>query len=343
MNYALFSFTAGTFLTLMIGYSLMAGSSLLIPLVIAIFIWHFLNSVHHGLRHIPGCQMIPYSITLLITFCIVILFGNAVVQIISTNVTAVIDNAPRYQDHLVHMFNKMDDRFNLRHFIHMENILKGINIQSMLVNIYNVFSAVASSAVLIGLYVAFLFIEQLFFQQKLDALFSNPQHRALLDTIISRIAKDTQTYLALKTFTGLLAAIPCWMIMRWVGLDFAEFWALLIFFLSYIPNIGAIIATMFPVLLAVVQFQDPVPCTILTVGIVSIQFVVGNILEPKFFGQSLNVSPLVILLSLALWGTIWGILGMFLSVPITVMLIIVFSHFKTTKPFAILLSRDGNL
>ena len=72
-----------------------------------------------------------------------------------------------------------------------------------------------------------------------------------------------------------------------------------------------------------------------------VQFVVGNLLEPRFLSKSLNLSPLVILVALALWGAMWGILGMFLSVPITVMMLIIFAHFDATRPIAILLSQDG--
>lgn len=129
--------------------------------------------------------------------------------------------------------------------------------------------------------------------------------------------------------------------MKWVGLDFAEFWALLIFFLNYIPNIGAIVATAFPAALALIQFESWWPFLEVTSGIVAIQFFVGNFLEPRLLGKSLNLSPLVILFALALWGAIWGVLGMFLSVPITVMMMIIFAHFDVTRPIAILLSQDG--
>jgi len=140
---------------------------------------------------------------------------------------------------------------------------------------------------------------------------------------------------------SLVTAIASWVIMKWVGLDFAEFWALLIFFLNYIPNIGSFVATAFPAILALIQFQSWLPFVIITSGIVSIQFIIGNIVEPRFLSKSLNLSPLVILFALSLWGAIWGVLGMFLSVPITVMMMIVFAHFDSTRAVAILLSKDG--
>ncbi len=129
--------------------------------------------------------------------------------------------------------------------------------------------------------------------------------------------------------------------MKIVGLDFAEFWALLIFFLNYIPNIGAIVATAFPSLLALIQFQNWLPFIIITSALTTIQFIVGNLIEPRYLGKSLNLSPLVMLIALAVWGAIWGVIGMFLAVPITVMMIIIFAHFEKTRGLAILLSQDG--
>ena len=175
----------------------------------------------------------------------------------------------------------------------------------------------------------------------MDALFPQSEHKKLVNNILNHIVQDTQTYLGLKTLLSLITATLSWIIMKAVGLDFAEFWALLIFFLNFIPNIGAIVATTFPALLALIQFQSWLPFIIITSGVVAIQFMIGNLVEPRFLGKSLNLSALVILFALALWGAIWGVLGMFLSVPITVMMMIIFAHFKATRPIAIMLSQDG--
>ena len=124
---------------------------------------------------------------------------------------------------------------------------------------------------------------------------------------------------------------------------FAFFWAFLIFILNYIPTIGYLIATLFPALISLLQFGTFINPMIVLVAIGSIQFLVGNVIEPKLMGNSLNVSPLVVLISLAFWGTIWGVTGMILSVTITIMIIISCSQFKSTKWIAILLSENGNI
>ncbi|MCL9682776.1 AI-2E family transporter [Legionella maioricensis] len=336
------SFAAGLVLVWIIGSLLIAGRGILIPIVIAIFLWHLLNTINSGVQKIPffGSRL-PTWLSMILSLLVVVIFMDMLINIISNNVNEVIATSPRYQDNLLTIFNNLDQRYHIKGFMDFNYIIKNLSIQSMVVNIYGVFTTITSSAVLIALYVVFLFVEQHYFTQKMEAIFHKEEHQKLVNNIISHITKDTQTYLGIKTILSLLTSISSWFIMNWVGLDFAEFWALLIFFLNYIPNIGAIVATAFPAALAIIQFQSWVPFLEVTSGIVAVQFVVGNFLEPRLLGKSLNLSPLVILIALGLWGAIWGVLGMFLSVPITVMMMIIFAHFDRTRPIAVLLSQDG--
>ena len=103
------------------------------------------------------------------------------------------------------------------------------------------------------------------------------------------------------------------------------------------------LAVLFPALLSLVQFPTFTPFVIIITSLGCIQVLIGNILEPRLLGNSLNLSPLVVMLSLALWGSIWGIAGMFLSVPFTVILMIIFSEFPKTRSIAIILSQNGKI
>jgi predicted PurR-regulated permease PerM len=117
----------------------------------------------------------------------------------------------------------------------------------------------------------------------------------------------------------------------------------LILALSYIPYIGAWLGVMFPTALSLVQFETLTPF-VLTAGLLAtIQFVCGSILEPRIMGKGLNISPLIMLLALSIWGALWGIVGMLLSVPIMVVVMIVCSHFEATRQLAVLLSADGTV
>jgi len=336
------TFAAGLIIVWLIGYLLLVGRGLLIPVVIAIFIWNLLNIFQTSMQRLPGLgDRLPNWLSMILSLVVMAGIVSVLINIIGNNVNDVISASPRYQENLMRIINNIDGKYHLRGMANLDGFLKNINLQNIFVNIYSVFTTLTGSAVLIVLYVVFLFVEQHFFRRKMDALFPRLTHRKLMDSITSLIIKDIQTYLGLKTLLSLVTAIASWVIMKWVGLDFAEFWALLIFFLNYIPNIGSFVATAFPAILALIQFQSWLPFVIITSGIVSIQFIIGNIVEPRFLSKSLNLSPLVILFALSLWGAIWGVLGMFLSVPITVMMMIVFAHFDSTRAVAILLSKDG--
>lgn len=128
-----------------------------------------------------------------------------------------------------------------------------------------------------------------------------------------------------------------------IGVDAPLFWAFLIFILNFIPTIGSLIATIFPAFFAVLQFGEFTPGILVLAIVGAIQLIVGNLVEPRVMGNTLNISPLVVFLTLSLWGVMWGVLGMLLSVPITVIIIIIMSEFPETRPIAILLSQKGNI
>lgn len=339
------SFTFLLLSTLIIAHALMVARSLLFPIIVAIFIWHLLNTIAKLIKnsYFLG-QYLPYGICLAFALAILVLILYKLTIIISSNVNEVISTAPRYQDNLKAVFSALSSRFHFKAMAFINDFFNELSFQNIVVNIYGIFTTLTSNAFLIALYVGFLFLEQRVMRPKLLALFPKKAHSELAVKIISQIVNDTQTYIGIKTVMSMLTALTSWFIMKMVGLDFAEFWAILIFFLNFIPNIGSVIATLFPALLALIQYQDSWwPFTIITGGIILTQFIVGSLIEPRFMGKSLNLSPLVILLALAVWGQLWGVLGLFLSVPITVMLMIIFSHFDKTKPIAILLSQDGSV
>lgn len=326
-------------------HSLVIAKTLLVPMIIAIFLWQLLNTGASLIKNsaILG-RYIPDSVCLLLSVCILVLVIYKLAEIITNNVNDVIQTAPRYQENLMHILNNFGSKFKLRAIAYVNDVITHLSFRSILVNIYAVFTTITSNALIIFLYVGFLFLEQRVMRFKLKALFSDRKNLALANSIISQIVSDTQTYVSIKTVMSILTALISWSLMKLVGLDFAEFWALLIFFLNFIPNFGPIIATLFPTVISFIQFQHSWwPFAIVACGISLTQFMVGNVIEPKYLARSLNLSPLVILISLVIWGTLWGVIGLFLSVPITVMMMIFFAHFEKTKGIAILLSENGQI
>ena len=162
-------------------------------------------------------------------------------------------------------------------------------------------------------------------------------------SVLAAVSESVRRYISVKTGVSALTGVLCYVILRWLGVDFAATWALLIFFLNFIPNIGSIIGVALPALVALVQFDTLGPFVILVTSLTAINLAIGSVLEPMLMGHSLNLSPFAILLSLAFWGTIWGIVGMFLSVPIMVLVMIVCTHVPGWRWVAVLLSKDGQI
>lgn len=190
----------------------------------------------------------------------------------------------------------------------------------------------------------FLLAEQQVFGRKIDAMFRTDARRAEARMVARTIVEQTQNYLRLKTAMCFLTAGVTYFVLETFGVDFAGFWAVVVFLLNYIPTVGSILGAIFPALLALVQFGDwQLALIVLALLGFFAQFVISNLVEPRFMGSNLNMSPLAIILSLALWGSLWGVAGAFLCVPIMVILMIVTAHFPQTRWIAVLLSNDGDV
>jgi predicted PurR-regulated permease PerM len=196
---------------------------------------------------------------------------------------------------------------------------------------------------LISLYVAFLMAERLAFRKKIQMAAGNPQTGREFAAMLDAISISLQRYVGVKTLISLITAGISYSIFRLLGLEYAETWAVLTFALNFIPSIGSIIAVIFPAMIALVQFESIGPFLVVVLGCGTIQFLIGNFLDPALLGRSLNMSTFLVILALMFWTTVWGLIGAFLSVPLTVCILIVFSHIPALRPVAILMSLDGRL
>jgi predicted PurR-regulated permease PerM len=233
--------------------------------------------------------------------------------------------------------------FGVQEAPNIKEIFAQINLSSYLQNIGGTVRSLVSRTGIIILYLIFLLLEQRTFTAKMHGLVRDPDRLEEVLGLMEKIRSDIRSYIGIKVLTSAATALLSYAVLSFVGVDFASFWAVLIFFLNFIPTIGSIVATAFPSVLALVQFDTLGPFVITASVLTGLQFCIGSLLEPRLMGNRLNLSPIVILLSLGLWGSIWGIPGMFLCVPITVIMVIIFSYFPETRPAAILLSGTGEL
>ena len=193
--------------------------------------------------------------------------------------------------------------------------------------------SMVSNTLVVTLILVFMLLEAAGLPIKLRAALGSPDADLRRFT---KAAREIQKYLGLKTaisaLTGLL--IGTWVAV--LGLDFALTWGFLAFLLNFIPNIGSIIAAVPAVLLALVQL-GLAQALLVAAGFVVVNVVLGNLVEPQLMGRTLGMSTLVIFLSLVFWGWLWGPVGMFLSVPLTMILKIGMENSRDLKPIAIML------
>ncbi len=198
-----------------------------------------------------------------------------------------------------------------------------------------------SSTIFTLIFLAFLFPAAGVMSDKLDLIFRGKGKREAARHVIARIRVSMERYLWVQTIMSLIITGLTFTTLTIIGLENALFWSFLIFFLNYIPTIGSIVAVVLTTAVALVQFPTLGPVVAVFAGVGVWQFVIGNFVQPRMTGESLNLSAVVVLLALAIWGLVWGIVGAFLAAPLTVMLMIVLAQFPTTKWIAILLSADG--
>lgn len=208
--------------------------------------------------------------------------------------------------------------------------------------------------VIILIYVAFLYLAQSAWTPKLDRIFTDPASREQAREVGDAARKGIETYLWTQTVISALITGLTYVTLIAVGVENAMFLSALIFVLNYIPTIGSIVAAFVPTLFALVQPDVPgwIPgagghdsyffALITFAGVSFWQFMIGNFVQPRIMGESLNISALVVLLSLAIWGALWGIPGMFLSAPLTVLIMILCAQSSSTRWIAVLLSADGD-
>ena len=160
-----------------------------------------------------------------------------------------------------------------------------------------------------------------------------------LTVIWERIIRQISKYITIKVFISILTGALFYVICLIVGLDFALLWGVLAVVLNFIPTIGSIIITVLVTLMAIIQFAPSIgPILFVGIGAILVQNIVGNFLDPRLSGNSLNLSPFIILVSLSAFGFVWGIVGMFLAVPLLSILQIICANVESTRPIAMLIS-----
>lgn len=323
---------------------LILAKGILIPFVYGIILWFLGRYFKNLIYKVPFIK--KYLSAWLVSsfmFLIIVLLLSIVARIFTNSVEILSQSYPSYHANVDVIVEKINGIFQIDIYQDITDGLKDFKFASILQSIADEVSSIFGDIIMIMLYALFIISEESSFSVKLKKLFPKATNYESASNILNKINTSVSDYIRLKTLISLLTGVVSYVFLLIMGVDAPFFWALLVFFLNYIPTVGSLIATVFPAVFSLLQFGEFTPFLIILAGLGLMQWFIGNVLEPKIMGSSLNISPLVTILSLIVWGSIWGITGMLLSVPITVVLVIIFSQFEGSKKVAILLSEKGDI
>lgn len=326
-------FMLAVILVIIAGAVLKITQVVVLPLIIAWLLSFLLTPPLRFLRkwHVPN--VLAIVIVLVIVLGVIYLAGMFILQ----RVFAFLAAYPKYQTQWIVIINELFDTYELA-----RNGVNAIDLSGYMQRYVLTFSSLmlkfVSNLILVIIFLFFILLGQPFSQYKITKMFSATQGHKVLH-ITQSTSRGIRRYLWLQFLISAVTGIAVAVALSLIGVDFAITWGALAFVLNFIPNIGSIVASIPPVLIAFVQYYPSFwPAIVTALALLAIQQTIGNFIAPKVLGDSLDLSPVVILVSLLFFGWMWGIMGAILSVPIAVAIKIACDNIEGLKFFGIMMS-----
>jgi len=313
-----------------------AAEAIVVPFLLAAFLAIIISPPFIWMQN-KGVPKVLALLLIVIAF-LAVLFLIGV--LIGTSVNDFTYNLPIYQAKLTNQTQALIGWLVEKNFVkpdfELTKVLNPAAVLNVVANALNQISGIFADGFLILFTVIFMSLEINTLPQKLKKVFNNPEKSL---SQVSEIYQNINRYIGIKTLTSLGTGILVYIFLLIVGVDYPLLWGVLAFVLNYIPTIGSIIAVIPPLLLTLVQLGF-VEALVVLAGYITINTIIGNILEPKFMGKGLGLSTLVVFLSLVFWGWVLGPIGMILSVPLTITIKIALDSSEETRWLAVLLGPD---
>ena len=324
-------------------YVLRELSDILIPITIAIF----LTYLFHPLMILLTKLRLPKWFALIIIVIFVSGLYYLMGLILVSSFSSFPDKLQLYSDNLSAFILSVLRPFNitakeLADFLNLQVkefdiklLLQKLFATGMVENVFNSFSGMLGDIFIALIFWIFMIMGKDKFEEKLRVAFKSKKD--FVQKNLDLIDNQIQSYLIIKTILSFTTGVIATIILLLYGIDFAIVWGLLTFILNYIPNIGSLIATAAPIAVALLEYGFGFTTISLSALLLINQNIIGNLVEPHYLGRHMNLSPVFVLFSLIFWGWVWGIVGMFLAVPIAASTKILFSNIEPLKPIAILM------
>lgn len=332
----------GALLVALTGWFLVIGKAVVLPIIIAVISVYVLTAASHALARLPCGAALPEwlrRVVVLMAFLVAVITLAAVMTSTADQVRV---RLPEYQRTVAALLTRVFDSVGADRpdwQALWDRLVARISFARLAGTVLASISAAAGMVFMVVVYAIFLMAERDAFGHKI-AVALPAEHRDRAEAIIRATNTAIRDYLAIKTLVNAILATISFVVMWAFGVDFALFWAILIGLLNYIPYVGSTLGVAFPVVLSMAQFGALSTTLGIAALLTAAQVWVGNALEPRLIGRTVNMSPFVVMVALALWSSLWGIAGAILAIPLTSIIAIIMANFRATRPFAVLLAKD---
>lgn len=321
-----------------------AGRDIFAPVALSVLIWFLINALADALRSAPAVgRWIGVCASKVIAALLFLALTLIVGQVMVDNMVRIGAHIDPAQSPLLAASLELAARLGLPAEFSLDALTEIYPFQGLVGAAFTVIRNLISDLSFVLLYVLFLLLDEPYFDAKLRALAPDDERRARLRAALGDIAAEARVYIGLMFLVSSGVGLATFALCAAFGVAGAAFWGFLAFGLNFIPTIGSILGVAIPSFYALLTFSDPAPLIALLALLSAVQFTAGNVILPRLMGDRLNMAIFVVLLALVVWGALWGPVGMFLGIPITMIGLLICSHFESARPAAILLSRDGRL
>lgn len=317
-------------------FALWALRHVLTPFILAVFLLLMIGGLEASLkRHTP----LPTRAALPAAIVVVVAFFGLAIWIIVDNASVIVKEAGSYTARIDDLLRQGSQKLGLEAVPTFAQLLRNANPGKYFGLVAGEAGHLVEGFVFVLIYLGFMIASRKGFPAKINELFGAANTEAL--SIVARIQHGVESYVWVQTIVGIIIAGASALLMWPTGLSHVWFWAFVIFIANYIPAIGAAIGVLLPPLFGLLELDALWIPIALLIGLEVVHFAVSHVVQPRLQGQSLNIDPIVVLLSLTFWGIIFGVAGAFLSTPLTVVVMAICAEFPGTRGIAVLLSDDG--
>ncbi|MFT7300132.1 MAG: AI-2 transport protein TqsA [Porticoccus sp.] len=310
-----------------------SAEAILVPFLLSVFIALIFSPLLAWLRK----KKVPSGLAIFLIVSLVVLGGWLIGVLVGSSINDFRQNLPEYQARLqemsgglLHWLSNHGMSFDIEQ---MKQSFDPSAVMQLAGNTLASFGNVMTNAFMILLTVVFILAEEMGFSEKFQ--FAR-NHAGTPNQELSRFSESVHSYLGLKSLLSLLTGVLVFIWLWILGVDYPVMWGLIAFLLNFIPTVGSIIAAVPTILLALIQL-GPFPAGLVALGYLVVNVSVGSLLEPRLMGKGLNLSPLVVFLSLVFWGWVLGPVGMLLSIPLTIMVKISLENDEDTRWIGVML------